>query len=66
MYLRAGDRVRHIFDPRITGIILEIKTENARTMAAGGTFMDRKYALIEDVNGKQTWLSYDDIMKEDP
>ena len=65
MYLRPGDRVRHIFDSRIKGVILEVKSEGASTMSTGGTFMNRKYALIEDSNGKRTWISYDDIMKED-
>jgi len=66
MYLRIGDNVRHIFDSRISGRIVEIKEEKSQTMSTGGSFMNRKFALIEDVSGNRTWISYDDIMKEDP
>ena len=65
MYLRIGDNVRHIFNSRISGRIIEIKEEKAQTMSTGGSFMNRKFALIEDTSGQQHWVSLDDVMKND-
>lgn len=63
MYLRIGDSVRHVFDPRVSGVIVEIKEEKAQTMSMGGTFMNRKYALVEITPKDRRWILYDDIMK---
>ena len=64
MYLRVGDKVRHVFDSRINGIIVEIRSKKTQTMSTGGSFMDKKYALIEGKDGTQSWVSFDDVMKE--
>lgn len=63
MFLRVGDEVRHVFDPRVSGRIVEIKYSKGQTMSTGGTFEDKKYALVEDAQGVQTWVSFDDVMK---
>jgi len=63
MFLRIGDDVRHIFDPRIVGKVIEIKAEKSSTMAVGGTFMDKMFALVEVATGDKHWIPYDDIMK---
>lgn len=63
MYLRIGDDVRHIFDSRISGRIVEIKEEKSRTMSTGGSFMNKKYALIEVASGERHWVLFDDVMK---
>ena len=65
MYLRIGDNVRHIFDSRIAGRIVEIKEEKTQTMSTGGSFMNKKYALIENTSGQQHWVLFDDVMKND-
>tara|TARA_Y100000591_G_scaffold307804_1_gene307527 strand:+ start:566 stop:763 length:198 start_codon:yes stop_codon:yes gene_type:complete len=65
MYLRIGDNVRHIFDSRISGRIVEIKEEKSQTMSTGGSFMNRKFALIEVASGQQHWVLFDDVMKND-
>jgi len=63
MFLRIGDDVRHVFDPRVVGKIVEIRSEKSNTMSAGGTFTNKMYALVEVSSGDRHWIPYDDIMK---
>ena len=65
MHLRIGDTVRHIFNANIRGKIIELRQENNGTMSTGGSFTPRRYALIESREGKQAWISFDDIMKDE-
>jgi len=65
MYLKIGDNVRHVFDPRVVGRIVEIRQEKSQTMTTGGTFMNRKYALVEVTPSDRRWILFDDIMKND-
>ena len=65
MHLRNGDKVRHIFNANISGKIVEVKSLDDRTMSTGGSFTPRRYALIESKSGEQTWISFDDIMKDE-
>jgi hypothetical protein len=34
-------------------------------MSTVGSFTPRRFALIEGKSGDQTWISFDDIMKDD-
>ncbi len=64
MFLRVGDIVRHVFDARISGKILEIRHVKSNTMSTGGSFEDKRYALIEVKNSDPKWVLFDDIMKD--
>jgi hypothetical protein len=65
MHLRVGDKVRHIFNANICGRIVEVKEVDSGTMSTVGSFTPRRFALIEGKSGDQTWISFDDIMKDD-
>ena len=64
MHLRVGDKVRHIFNANICGEVVELKEVNDRSMSTGGSFTPKRYALVENKKGDQTWISFDNIMKD--
>ena len=63
MHLRIGDKVRHIFDAKIEGLVVEIRNADTKAMSSGGTFLQSRYALIETKEGKHHWVEFSDIMK---
>ena len=65
MHLRVGDKVRHIFDARISGVVAEIKQVDSNRMSTGGSFTPQRYALIESKTGQRTWVLFDDVMKDE-
>ena len=65
MHLRVGDKVRHIFNAKISGIVSEIRLVDNNKMSTGGSFTPQRYALIESKNGDRVWVSFDDVMKDD-
>jgi hypothetical protein len=65
MHLRLGDNVRHILDSRISGKVIEITSKAEKKLSTGGSFTERRFALIEDVAGRRTWVEFQDIMKND-
>ena len=65
MHLRVGDKVRHVFDARISGVVAEIKLVNNNRMSTGGSFTPQRYALIESKTGEKIWVVFDDVMKDE-